>query len=430
MVPVTERRGLGAEVERDDGPLPALVREHAVGCVERRVRAGPEVRERVAQADEVARQREERLRVAALVLDVDRQVAERQPGLDAGLGEPGAGRARPLHRRARAVAAVHGEVADRHRVLQLLVLERRVDHPDLVALVEEHAAAQRHQHHQRAPGAPGSSSAHRVGKRGTSWLLPVHTRLQPSGMSASVRSITLPERRRLERRLHERDVEREVQLVAGAVERDDVVDRGQERLADEHPRRVVGVGDRAEPAMHVVHLGPALVVDGPLAAHLLQDRVVVGRRRVVAQLAVLDDHVRDVDAEPGDAAVEPEPQDPVELVADLLVPPVEVGLLGQEVLQVVLAGRSSSVHAEPPKLLTQLFGGEPSGFGSAQTYQSRFGLSRDERDSWNHGCSMLVWFGTRSSSTLMPRVAASAMSSSTSASVPSDGSTSQKSATS
>ncbi len=92
--------------------------------------------------------------------------------------------------------------------------------------------------------------------------------------------------------------------------------------------------------------------------------------------------------------------------------------------------RSSRVQAEPPKLLTQLFGAEPSGLGSAQTYQSRLGLSRDDRDSWNHGWSMLVWFGTRSSSTLIPRAAASSTSVSTSANVPRVGSTSQKSATS
>jgi hypothetical protein len=45
-------------------------------------------------------------------------------------------------------------------------------------------------------------------------------------------------------------------------------------------------------------------------------------------------------------------------------------------------------------MLIQLFGAEPSGFASRHTYQSRFGLSRDARDSMNHGCWSLVWFGT------------------------------------
>ena len=60
--------------------------------------------------------------------------------------------------------------------------------------------------------------------------------------------------------------------------------------------------------------------------------------RVVAQLAVVDDRVADVDPEAGDPALEPEAQDLVELLAHLVVPPVEVRLGRQEVVQVVLAG--------------------------------------------------------------------------------------------
>ena len=56
----------------------------------------------------------------------------------------------------------------------------------------------------------------------------------------------------------------------------------------------------------------------------------------VAQLPVLDQPVRDVDAEAAHAAVEPEAKDLVELVAHRAVPPVEVGLLGRELVQVVL----------------------------------------------------------------------------------------------
>ena len=49
-----------------------------------------------------------------------------------------------------------------------------------------------------------------------------------------------------------------------------------------------------------------------LAPCLLDERIALGRRRVVAQLRVLDDLVNDIDPEPGDAAVEPEPQHVVE----------------------------------------------------------------------------------------------------------------------
>src|SRR5205814_5800946 len=63
------------------------------------------------------------------------------------------------------------------------------------------------------------------------------------------------------------------------------------------------------------------------------------RWRIVSQLAVLDDRMRDVDAESGDAAVEPEAQDPVERITDVLVPPVEVGLRRKELVEVVLPAR-------------------------------------------------------------------------------------------
>jgi hypothetical protein len=42
--------------------------------------------------------------------------------------------------------------------------------------------------------------------------------------------------------------------------------------------------------------------------------------------------VHDVDPKAGHAAVEPEAEDAVELCAYLLVPPVEVGLVGEEVV--------------------------------------------------------------------------------------------------
>ena len=67
--------------------------------------------------------------------------------------------------------------------------------------------------------------------------------------------------------------------------------------------------------------------------------------------------MRDVDAEAVDAAVEPEAQDRLELVADLGVAPVEVGLGGVEEVEVPLAVRRRRVQAGPPKIETQLFGG-------------------------------------------------------------------------
>ena len=63
------------------------------------------------------------------------------------------------------------------------------------------------------------------------------------------------------------------------------------------------------------------------------------RAGVGAELRVLGDRVGDVDAEPVDAAVQPEAHRLVQRRLDLRVVPVEVGLLGQERVQVPLPGR-------------------------------------------------------------------------------------------
>ena len=64
-----------------------------------------------------------------------------------------------------------------------------------------------------------------------------------------------------------------------------------------------------------------------------------GRRVEVGQRRVLGEQRGGVDADAVDAPVEPEPQDVLELLADLRVVPVEVGLLGGEQVQVPLARR-------------------------------------------------------------------------------------------
>ena len=55
---------------------------------------------------------------------------------------------------------------------------------------------------------------------------------------------------------------------------------------------------------------------------------------------------------------------------------------------------------------------------SDQTYQSRLGLSGLDRDSWNHGWSLDVWFMTRSAMTRSPRWCAASMNSRTSSMSP------------
>ena len=189
----------------------------------------------------------------------------------------------------------------------------------------------------RASG--GSSPAQRVAKRDMSWFEPVHAGHAPSGRAASVASTTARMAGASNGRVDEREVEGEVQLVVPvAVERGQTLDRLDRRLADQDAAAGYRSDQRPPPPEHVVHLGPIAVVDRPLAEELGVEGVVVGRGRVVAELRVLDDDVAHVDAEAGHAPVEPEAEDAVELVAHLVVPPVEIGLLGEVVVEVVLTG--------------------------------------------------------------------------------------------
>ena len=238
----------------------------------------------------------------------------------------GAGLAGPLHRRALAVAAHARAVEHADRVEHAVVGDVGVGHADLVAVVEERRAAQPMSITIAARVLAGSSSHHRVGE---AVVVVVAARPHRPRVRGQVLLGVLDrgaQRGRVELRVQEHEVEREVQLVVVAVERAELVGIEHVGLADEHAVRVVAVGERAPPAQHVVHLGPARVVDAAQPAHLHPPVVVLGGGRVVAQVAVLDDRVAHVDAEAGDAAVEPEAQDVVERVADVFVPPVEVGL--------------------------------------------------------------------------------------------------------
>src|SRR4249919_4379305 len=85
--------------------------------------------------------------------------------------------------------------------------------------------------------------------------------------------------------------------------------------------------------------------------------------------------------------------------------------------------RGSQRQATPPKIDNQLLGGVPSGRGSAHTYQSCFGLSREARLSVNQSCSIEVWLSTWSIITRRPSACALASRRSKSSSVPNNGST-------
>ncbi len=137
---------------------------------------------------------------------------------------------------------------------------------------------------------------------------------------------------------HEREVEGELQLVVVAVEARQPVRAVHPGLAEQQARGRVAVRDPPPAAVDLMRLRAVRAVVRPLA-ELARQRAGAGLRRVVAQFRVLVEAVRHVDAEPGHAAVEPEPEDLVERLVHPRLPPVQVGLAGQEIVQVVLLRR-------------------------------------------------------------------------------------------
>ena len=93
----------------------------------------------------------------------------------------------------------------------------------------------------------------------------------------------------------------------------------------------------------------------------------------------------------------------------------------------------SNSHAGPENAEPQLFGAAAgrrraapspaSSRGGRHQYQSRLGLSFEDRDSTNQGCSSEVWLTTRSMTSFMPRACSPSVSSRRSSRVPKIGST-------
>ncbi len=149
----------------------------------------------------------------------------------------------------------------------------------------------------------------------------------------------LPEFVRVPRRLQILEVEGLPQFVRAGVQ--GAPGAGDPGLGDGHPGRGVRVEDLAPVAVDLVHL--VAVVERVRAGRELAEGVLtapLGRAQVPQRLAeILGEGVRDVDPESVHAPVGPEPQGGAVVVADVLVPPVEVGLLGGEEVQVPLPVR-------------------------------------------------------------------------------------------
>src|SRR5438105_3492051 len=116
-------------------------------------------------------------------------------------------------------------------------------------------------------------------------------------------------------------------VLPAPVEAGEALEIHHPRLAEQDARVLVRI-DHAAPSSE--HREGLVEVDDDVGVRVLGS---------VTEVAVLDDGVRDVEAEAGNAALEPEAEDVVELLPDLLVPPVQVDLLGEEAVEVHLARR-------------------------------------------------------------------------------------------
>ncbi|HEX4745370.1 MAG TPA: hypothetical protein VFU99_00675 [Gaiellaceae bacterium] len=161
-----------------------------------------------------------------------------------------------------------------------------------------------------------------------SWFEPVqhgHASAGKCGLDAGDDSTHLV---RVEVGVREHEREGEIELVAVRSEvPGPLLDVERVRLAEDHARWLVRLREHPPVPQDRVRLGPEHRVEA-LDPEPRNDRV-------VPKLLVLHDRLGDVDAEAGDSTVEPESEYAVELGPDLGVPPVQVGLLRREVVQVV-----------------------------------------------------------------------------------------------
>ena len=160
--------------------------------------------------------------------------------------------------------------------------------------------------------------------------------------------------------------------------------------------------------------------------------VAVGAAAPFGQARGLDEGVGNVHPEAGDAAVQPEAQDPLEFLVHGVVVPVEVRLGGVEQVQVPLAGRAVRFGDPGPgwaaevglPVVRRLLAECSAAVAEDEHVPFRAAGGRGQ-GGLEGGCWSEQWLGTRSTIIRRPSRVASAIMASKSASVPNRGSTSQ-----
>ena len=165
-------------------------------------------------------------------------------------------------------------------------------------------------------------------------------------------------------RMEHGEVEREVQLVVGPIVRSPAGPVVLVDLPDGQPLRPVVIQEGSYLPEHPVdvRMGPRTQRRRHVAVGFgIRDRG--GGGRVVTEFRVLHQEVGHVDAEPVHPAVEPEAHHPMHRRLHRGVAPVEVGLLGQEGVQVVLAGGRIPLPGRPAEHGLPVVGRRPAGAG-------------------------------------------------------------------
>ena len=323
--------------------------------------------------DESPVERQQRAGVIELVGDVDPIGVVRvhgQPGRGALRAEARVRRIRPLHRGATLVASVPGRDVDRldRRQAELAhggamqpqapvvaelagIVEQQVGHADLLAVVEERRSGKReHERGCQAGGCQLVRAACEASPDPRLVVVPERDGIPRSAREGGPSSdlVRADPCGRQPPRLHQADVEDQVQLVAARPVVRDLI-----RLADEHPI-AIGVDHGTQLAHQVMDLGLIeLAVEHPRKAG--RDLGLLGLRRrgdprptqlrqgawlrVVGQRRVLEGGVRRIQSEAIDPEIEPEAHDVGDGVPHGRMPIVQVGLFAQEAVVVVLLRR-------------------------------------------------------------------------------------------
>ena len=121
-----------------------------------------------------------------------------------------------------------------------------------------------------------------------------------------------------------------------------------EHLADHHPR-VVTIGQSPQTGEERQSFGSGLVLHVPLELQGHPRGAVIARDRIVAKFLVVEDVVDHIQPKAVDAAIQPELRHLEDGGLDIAVPVVEVGLLAQEIVQIVLTATRTPRPGRAPE---------------------------------------------------------------------------------